>query len=173
MITMTSTYRNTCRNIFFSVGLMLALSFPMGVLAQFTTARVNGKVADISGAALAEATVKVEQVATRFTRVTASDKSGEFLFPALPVGQYQITVRLKGFNTYTQRGITLATNQNVTLPIELKVGSVDQNLTVTATATLVTTDSATLGQLIVQEDIFGLPLNNRFVQQLVFIVPGA
>ncbi len=59
------------------------------------------------------------------------------------------------------------------MPIQLKVGSVAQELTVTANATLVTTDSATLGQLIDQKDIVGLPLNNRYVQQLVFLVPGA
>ncbi len=161
------------RCLLFLLALSLDAAHPRCGWAQFTTARVNGTVADASGGALAGATVTVEQPATGFMRTTTSDNSGEFLFPTLPVGQYQITVTLNGFSTYTQQGITLATNQNVTLPIQLKVGSVDQKLTVTVNATLVTTDSATLGQLIGQKDIVGLPLNNRYVQQLVFLVPGA
>ena len=161
------------RCVLFLLALSLVAAYPGRGWAQFTTARVNGTVTDASGGALAGATITVEQTATGFMRTTTSDSSGEFLFPALPVGQYQITVTLNGFSTYTQQGITLATNQNVTLPIQLKVGSVDQKLTVTANATLVTTDSATLGQLIGQKDIVGLPLNNRYVQQLVFLVPGA
>jgi hypothetical protein len=153
--------------------LMLVLLFATPILAQFTTARVNGTVADASGAALAGSTITIEQVATRFTRSTTSGALGEFLFPALPVGQYQVTVTLKGFRTYTQQGVTLATNQSVTLPIQLQVGSVDEKLMVTANASLVTTDSATVGQLISQKDIVELPLSNRYVQQLVFLVPGA
>ena len=145
----------------------------MPMLAQFTTARLNGTVVDADGAALAGAAVTVEQVGTGFTRATSTGNSGEYLFPALPVGQYQITVTLNGFNTYTQQGITLSTNEAVTVPVQMAVGAVAQKVTVTANATMVTTDSATLGQLIGQKDIIGLPLNNRYVQQLVFLVPGA
>ena len=80
---------------------------------------------------------------------------------------------LNGFNTYMQQGITLSTNEAVTVPVKMAVGAVAQKVTVTANATMVTTDSATLGQVIGQKDIVGLPLNNRYVQQLVFLVPGA
>ncbi|MGB6934875.1 MAG: TonB-dependent receptor [Acidobacteriaceae bacterium] len=147
--------------------------FAMPMLAQFTTARLNGTVVDASGAALARAVVTVAQVGTGFTRTTSTGNSGEYLFPALPVGQYQITVTLNGFNTYMQQGITLSTNEAVTVPVKMAVGAVAQKVTVTANATMVTTDSATLGQVIGQKDIVGLPLNNRYVQQLVFLVPGA
>ncbi len=173
MTTMKAIFRSRCGEVCFYLGLMLVLSLAKPVLAQFTTARLNGTVVDAGGAALAGATVAVEQVGTGFTRATSTGSSGEYIFPALPVGQYQITVTLNGFNTYTQQGITLSTNEAVTLPVELKVGSVAQKVTVTANATLVTTDSATLGQVIGQKDIVGLPLNNRYAQQLVFLVPGA
>ena len=112
--------------------------------AQFTTARLNGTVADSSGSALVGANVKVNQVGTGYTQSMTSGASGEFLFPSLPVGSYQITVTMTGFNTYTQNGIALATNQTVTVPVQLKVGSVAQNVVVTANASMVTTDSATL-----------------------------
>jgi hypothetical protein len=141
--------------------------------AQFTTARLNGTVADLSGAAIAGASIKVEQLGTGYSRTVTSGDSGEFLFPSLPVGTYRVTVTMAGFKTYTQNGIALATGQTVTVPIPLTVGSVAQNVVVNSNPTPVTTDSATLGQLIDQKTIVGLPLNNRYVQQLVFLVPGA
>src|ERR1035437_6694477 len=161
------------RTMLFCLEMALVCGFTMPMLAQFTTARLSGTVLDPSGAALPGATVTVQNELTTYKRDATTNNSGEYLFPALPVGQYRITVTLNGFNTYTQQGITLATNQNVTLPVYLTVGSVAQKVTVTANATLVTTDSATLGQIIGQKDIVGLPLNNRYVQQLVFLVPGA
>lgn len=142
-------------------------------MAQFTTARLSGTVVDSSGLAIPGATVDVVQEGTAYTQTTTTGSSGEYLFPSLPVGTYQITVNMSGFSTFSQQGVTLATGQAVTLPVQLKLGSVSQKVTVVGNAALVTTDSATLGQLISQKEIVSLPLNNRYVQQLVFLVPGA
>ena len=155
------------------LGLVVAFSLETSAWAQFTTARLNGTVVDSSGSNLVGAAVRVERNGTGYTRQLTSGSSGEFLFPSLPVGTYSITVTMTGFSTYTQRGIALDTNQTVTVPVKLTIGSVSQNVVVNANATLVTTDSATLNQLIDQKAIVGLPLNNRYVQQLVFLVPGA
>jgi Carboxypeptidase regulatory-like domain/TonB-dependent Receptor Plug Domain len=141
--------------------------------AQFTTARLDGAVVDSSGAGVVGAGVKIVQTGTGYSQLATSGASGEFVFPTLPVGTYQITVTMTGFDTYTQNGIALATGQTVTVPVKLTVGSVAQNVVVNANATMVTTDSATLGQLIDQKQIVGLPLNSRYVQQLVFLIPGA
>jgi hypothetical protein len=142
-------------------------------IAQFTTARLTGSAADSAGAAVAGATVQVEQVGTGFTRSDTTDASGQFLFPSLPVGNYRVQVTQPGFESFIQTGITLATGQTVTLPIKLKVGSVSSNVTVEANASMVTTDAPALGQLIDQKQIVNLPLSSRYVQQLVFLVPGA
>lgn len=142
-------------------------------VAQFTTARLTGSAVDSAGSAVAGATVQVEQLGTGFTRSDTTDASGQFLFPSLPVGTYRVQVAQPGFESFIQTGITLATGQTVTLPIRLKVGSVSSNVTVEANALMVTTDAPTLGQLIDQKQIVNLPLSSRYVQQLVFLVPGA
>ncbi len=161
----------------FSLPLLLALLLIVATgrpaWAQFTTAQLNGTVVDASGLALIGARIEVEQVETGYKAFLSSGPSGEFLFPSLPVGTYRITVSMAGFTTYQQSGIVLATSQAVTVPIHLNVGSVAQQVTVTANAAMVTTDSATLGQLISEKQIQGLPLNDRYVQQLVFLIPGA
>jgi hypothetical protein len=155
------------------MGLVLAAGFGTHAWAQLTTARLGGTVLDPSGLALAGATVTVQNELTTYTRDTTTSSSGEYLFPVLPVGNYQITVTMTGFTSYMQKGIGLQVGQSVSLPVQMKLGTVAQQVTVTADASMVTTDSATLGQLITQKEIVELPLNGRYAQQLVFLVPGA
>lgn len=131
---------------------------------QFTTARLSGTVVDSSGSAIAGAAVVVNQLGTAYKQSTTTSSPGEYVFPSLPVGTYQITVTMPGFQSLTQRGVVLAVGQSVTVPIRLEVGSVQQNILVTADASLVTTDSPTLGQLISQQEVAQLPLNGRYAQ---------
>jgi len=141
--------------------------------AQFTTARLGGTVLDPAGLALVGATVTAQDELTSYKKDTTSNSSGEYSFPVLPVGTYQVTVTAAGFVPYTQKGIVLEVGKSVSLPVQMKLGSVAQQLTVTADASMVTTDSATVGQLITQKEVAELPLLGRYAQQLVFLVPGA
>jgi hypothetical protein len=141
--------------------------------AQFTTARLGGTVLDPAGLALVGATVTAQDELTSYKKDTTSNSSGEYSFPVLPVGTYQVTVTATGFVPYTQKGIVLEVGKSVSLPVQMKLGSVAQQLTVTADASMVTTDSATVGQLITQKEVAELPLLGRYAQQLVFLVPGA
>ena len=142
-------------------------------LAQFTTARLSGTVTDRTNAALPGATVTVEQSTTGYQQTAKTGASGDYLFPSLPVGTYELTVRMTGFTTYVQKGIVLSVGQAATQNVPLLVGSVSEQVTVQANASMVTTDEPTVGQLIDQKSIVGLPLNGRQAQQLVFLVPGA
>ncbi len=141
--------------------------------AQFTTARLNGVVTDSTGSVISGATVTIQDEATGYTQSAATGDTGAYLFPSLPVGTYRLTVTMQGFATYQQNGIVLTVGQSATQDVKLSVGQVAQKIVVNANATLVTTDSPTVGQLVAQKDIVGLPLNGRDVQQLVFLAPGA
>lgn len=161
------------RATFLFFGMLLVCGLTMPMLAQFTTARLSGAVFDPSGLALAGATVTVQNELTTYKRDTTTDSSGEYLFPVLPVGNYQLTVTMTGFVTYIQKGIELQVDKSVSLPVQMKLGTVSQQVTVNADASMVTTDSATIGQLITQKEVVELPLNGRYAQALVFLVPGA
>lgn len=167
----SSVHRSHCTLAF--IVILAAMLYTLPAAAQFTTARLSGTVVDSSGLPVVGATVTAVQQGTVYTQTVKTGSSGEYLFPGLPVGTYQVTVEMTGFSTFSQRGVTLSTGQAVTLPVQLKLGSVSQKVTVVGNAALVTTDSPTLGQLINQKEIVSLPLNNRYVQQLVFLVPGA
>ena len=142
-------------------------------LGQYTTARLSGTVQDNSGAAVPGATVTVEQVGTGYKQQVKSGAAGEYLFPSLPVGEYQLTVEMTGFNTYLQKGIALQVGQAATQQIKLVVGTVTQQVTVEGNTNQVTTDDAAIIQVIDQKSMESMPLNGREAQQLVFLVPGA
>jgi hypothetical protein len=140
--------------------------------AQFTTASLSGNVLDASGAAVPDAKVTIVNLATGFSQTVNSGPSGDYLFPRLPVGSYKLTVEKEGFATYTQSGIQLAVNQAATQAVTLNVGSISQQVAVTGDASLVTTESATVSQVVNQRQIVDLPLDGRQVQQLVFLSAG-
>ncbi|MGH9403072.1 MAG: TonB-dependent receptor domain-containing protein, partial [Terriglobia bacterium] len=157
-----------------------AIAFTVAILllcaglasAQYTTASLGGTVTDTSGAVVPGAKVTVENTGTGYRRIAATGPAGAYLFPNLPVGAYTLAVRKAGFSTYVQRGITLTVNQAATQMIKLQVGQVAQQVVVQSNTPLVTTQSATLGQLVNQRSIVDLPLNGRDVQQLVFLAAG-
>ncbi len=153
---------------------LLALAFLLcgRAQAQFTTASLSGNVLDASGAAVPGAKVGVVNLETGFTQAVITGSTGEYLFPRLPVGSYKLTVEKEGFSTYTQSGIQLAVNQAATQAVTLNVGSIAQQVAVTGDAALVTTDSATVSQVVNQRQIVDLPLDGRQVQQLVFLSAG-
>jgi len=130
-------------------------------------------VVDSDGKAVTGAAVTVRSHDTGFTQSASSGSSGEYLFPSLPVGTYQLTVVMNGFSIYLQNGLLLTVNQAATQNVVLRVGQVAQQITVNANSSLVTLDSPAVGQLVDQQSIVSLPLNGREVQQLVFLTPGA
>jgi outer membrane receptor protein involved in Fe transport len=121
---------------------------------------------------VAGAAIKVQDVGTGYSQTANSTSAGQYLFPSLPVGTYQITVSMAGYNRYVQKGIVLSVNQAASQDVQLQVGMVEQQVVVNANSSLVTTDSATVGQLIDEKEIEELPLNGRYVQELVFLAPG-
>jgi hypothetical protein len=129
-------------------------------------------VLDSSGASLPGAQVTVRNVDTSLTQTVTTDAAGAFLFSRLPVGTYQLTVEKAGFTTYVQSGMELTVNQTANQTVTMQVGQVTEKVTVEANAELVTTRSATGGQLVNQRLVVDLPLNGRGAQSLVFIAPG-
>jgi hypothetical protein len=140
--------------------------------AQYTTASLGGTVHDPVGAVVPEAEVTAENEGTGLSRTATTRSDGTFLFPALPVGQYKLTVKKSGFETYMQTGIILTVNEVATQTVTLKVGTVTQTVTVSANAEALTTRTSTLDQLVDQKRIMDLPLDGRQAQELLFLASG-
>ena len=168
--------KRTSHELLYSFALVAVVAamliVPNRVAGQFTTASLSGNVVDQSGAAIPDAKVTVQNVDTGFSQTVSTGPAGDYLFPRLPVGKYKLTVEKEGLQTYVQSGIELAVNQAATQKIAMSVGAISQQVTITGDASVVTTESATVGQVINQRQIVDLPLDGRQVQQLVFLSVG-
>jgi hypothetical protein len=144
----------------------LAVAFVLPVsavlaFAQLPTGTILGVVRDATGAVLPGSSVTLRNANTGATRTTVSDEAGAYRVPALPVGRYDITVELPGFNTALQRGVELAVTQEAVVNFTLQVGATTQQVEVSAEAVQVDTTSSSLGGLVNETKISELPLNGR------------
>ncbi len=165
--------RAQCKPAFLLSSLFLTVMWATTALAQYTTARLSGTVEDNTGAAVPGASVIVEQAGTGYKQEVKSGAAGEYLFPSLPVGSYQLTVEMAGFRTYVQKGIGLEVGQSASQKVTLAVGAITQQVTVEGSSNQVTTDDSAVVQVIDEKSMDSMPLNGREAQQLVFLVPGA
>jgi hypothetical protein len=165
--------RVQCKSAFLFSSLLLTVMWATTALAQYTTARLSGTVQDNTGAAIPGARVIVEQAGTGYKQEVKSGAAGEYLFPSLPVGSYQLTVEMTGFSTYVQHGIGLEVGQSASQKVTLVVGAITQQVTVEGSSNQVTTDDSAISQVIDEKSMESMPLNGREAQQLVFLVPGA
>jgi len=142
------------------------------LLAQSTGGRIIGRVADSTGAVLANAKVTVVNEATGVSLETQTNSSGDYVFPQVSVGTYRLEVDLAGFKKNVQRGVTLDLNQVLTVNANLQVGATQETVEVTSAAPLVDTTSTQLGAVMDQAQVSTLPLNSRDTYQLLQLQPG-
>src|SRR5215831_8678297 len=97
--------------------------------------QLSGIVTDDAGAAVPGAVVTVTQVLSKQARSFVTQMTGTFSFPGLLTGDYDLHIEKPGFKAYNQRGITIAAQENLSLPeIRLTIGEVNTSITVQAEA---------------------------------------
>src|SRR5260370_30518108 len=142
------------------------------LLGQGIRATLVGRITDASGAVIPHAKVKVVNVATNESRTAEASDTGDFALPQLGPGEYSLTVEQPGFNTEIRRGISLETGQEARVDITLTAGSLTQEISVSAAAPLVSSENATVGNVVEQKKIVELPLNGRDYLQLAQLHPN-
>ncbi|HKW35651.1 MAG TPA: TonB-dependent receptor [Candidatus Acidoferrum sp.] len=151
--------------------LLAAVLFLAGsVWAQFT-ASIQGTIVDQSGAAVGQAKVDLVNTVTRVTATTTTDASGSYRFLSLAPGSYKITVEAKGFSK-SETSFTLETNENLNLPISLKVGAATESVVVTAEPPLLNTAETRNQQTLEAQELSALPLPGRNMLALISVAPG-
>jgi hypothetical protein len=140
--------------------------------AQLTTGTISGTITDETGGALPGATVNVKHVETGATRSLVTNDRGRYEAPNLPVGTYEVTAELSGFGTANRRGVDISVGRNAVIDLTLKIGGLQEDVTVTGDAPLLETTSATVRNLIDEKTVEDLPLINRDLTQLTFLQPG-
>ncbi|HUJ20998.1 MAG TPA: carboxypeptidase regulatory-like domain-containing protein [Bryobacteraceae bacterium] len=139
---------------------------------QRNTAGLYGRVTDQQNASVPGAEITLLHVETGIARTAQSNEAGDFEFPAIPVGAYNLTVRKQGFSTVEQKDIVLQVNDNRRVDVALAIGEVTTTVNVEAAAAAVDTSSATLKDTVDSRRVVDLPLNGRNLADLAFLVPG-
>src|SRR5713226_5675265 len=141
--------------------LLLLLAVPAMLLSQVATGNIRGTVVDASEAVVPNVTVTLANVNTGWRRTVATNDAGDFNAPSMPLGDYQITAELAGFQKKVITGINLQVDQTATIRIVLEPGAVSQSIEVNAAAPLLDSQTSSLGQVIENKRILELPLNGR------------
>ncbi|MBI4908344.1 MAG: TonB-dependent receptor [Acidobacteria bacterium] len=142
------------------------------LMAQTFQAQITGVVQDPTGAVIPNAKITATNVATGVVFSTESNALGIYRLPALPPAQYRLTATTIGFKSFEQGPITLQVNDVVEIQITLQVGDASEKVQVSASAELLQTATATVGQVVNTRAIENLPLNVRDPLALVGLTAG-
>ena len=140
--------------------------------AQVERGTISGIVHDATAAVVPNAAVTVKNVNTGIVVSVSSSQAGEYVAPNLIPGEYTVTVTQAGFNTTNVTGIVLHVDERLVADVTLAVGAVNQSVEVGATAPLLQSESASVGNVITRREVSQLPLNGRSVYQLAYLNPG-
>ncbi len=150
----------------------LALLLGAGQLFCQTTGDVRGLVVDPSGAVVSGAKITAVLKGEGTERHAATDATGQFTVPTLPVGSYTIRVQAPGFKTFEQSDVAVDIGRVAQINASLELGQSTQIVTAEASAPLVETTSTQLGAVMNSTSVVNLPLNTRDTYQLLQLQPG-
>lgn len=151
----------------------LVLFFAAGAFAQTaSTTSLVGTVTDSGGGAVAGARVTAVNQNTQDTYNTTTNDQGFYRIEFVRVGTYTITIEQSGFQKFAKTDILVETNRTVRNDAQLSVGSVSESVTVEATASVIRTDDASVGEIISTREISDLPLNGRDAMKLAITTAG-
>lgn len=156
-----------------SLALALALiAFSASPLvAQQASSGMQGKVVDESGLPLPGVTIVVTHAQSGMFRQVVSNADGTYYLTGVLPGPYKIVAELSGFNKF-ERSIQLTVGNVSAIDITLRVGGLEESVTVTGQAPLVDTQTTQVGANINQEELAALPIANRNWTMAVGLTPG-
>src|SRR2546430_9544618 len=114
----------------------MLLAIPAMPLFAQTFGEITGHITDATGAAQPGATISITNVATNAVRTAASTESGDYTFPAVAPGVYNVKVEQAAFKVATTNNVQVQVQQTVRLDFTLQVGQVSESIEVTGSAQL-------------------------------------
>lgn len=157
------------------ISLCLILLLPLWAApagAQFANADLAGVVSDPDGAPLPGATVQAVSDTTGQVRTTVSSANGAYAINGLQPGIYTVTIRLDGFQTRTVPNVQLRVGQETRLNASLRLGAIEETLTVTGEAPTVEVTSKEIGGTLTTQEFEFLPTQNRSALLFAALLPG-
>lgn len=159
------------RSVFIFLSLVLGL-IGTGRAQHTFRGGINGVVTDQSGAVIAGAKVEVINAGTNATLATLSSSAGEYSFPELSLGKYDLVASASGFQSEKVKGVMVSAGVIFTQPMKLTVASSAETVEVAADAYTLDTTTTTQTTIIDAQAVDDAPLNGRDFTQLATLTPG-
>jgi hypothetical protein len=129
-------------------------------------------VKDTSGAVLPGVTVEAASPALiEKSRTVVSDGTGQYRFVDLKPGTYSVTFTLSGFNAFKRDGVELAGDFTATINADLKVGALEETITVSGESPILDVQSVQRQRVMTAEVVEAVPTGKYFVN-LGILIPG-
>lgn len=148
------------------------LLFPCPSSAQSTYGTILGNVTDATGASIPAANVMLINTDTQERRTATSSNAGDYQFPNLVPGNYEVDFEKPGFATFKRQGIVITVQASVRIDAKMQIGDVNQTISIDTSLPLLETQPGALGQLIEGKQVQEMPLNGRNVFNLLTLAPG-
>jgi hypothetical protein len=141
---------------------------------QAVNGTLLGTLTDSSGAVVPGAQVTITETGTAIPHSTQSNASGNFVFPNLPPGNYNVTSEAHGFKKETRTSVRVDVNTTVRVDMTMQPGAVTETVEVSGAVPLLKTDRADVSQNIEAAQLEQLPVGgaNRNFQNFLALVPG-
>ena len=149
-----------------------ALLLPAAAGAQQGGSAIRGRVTDEQHAVLPGVAIVVTHEESGTVRETVTGPDGTYLVPGLVPGPYRITAQLAGFSRLTQPDVVLRIGATLQVDLTLRLGAMEENVTVTAESPQVDLTSAQVGGNVTSGEIESLPSGSRNFTGLVALLPG-
>jgi len=148
------------RSVFVAAGSLLISLWLLAPVAfgQGGTGTITGTVTDPTGLAVAGANAEAKNADTGVVYSGASTSAGNYAIANVPVGTYELTVKVPGFKTYTHTNLTIAATQVLKEDIPLQVGETTESITVEAQASLLQAETGDVTHIVTLEQMDDLPL---------------
>src|SRR5215471_9483251 len=140
--------RSSCVVVF-----LVGLAMSPALMAQSASGTILGSVHDATGASIPAATVGIVNQQTGFRREVPTDSNGDYELPYVPLGDYVVSAKAKGFKSIDRSGVTLVVDQKARIDFTLTIGDVSETFTVTEAAPLVKSDSSEMGEVVQQKTV--------------------
>jgi hypothetical protein len=142
------------------------------VMAQQGGSAIRGLVTDEQQGVLPGVAITITHVENGNVRETSTGADGTYLVPSLVPGPYRVSAQLEGFNRLLREDVVLRIGSTLQVDLMLRVGSMAENVTVTAEAPQVDLTSAQVGGAVSTGEIENLPSGSRNFTGLVALLPG-
>jgi len=155
----------------FGLVLVLILGLTYTVFAQRQTGSIAGTVYDSEGSPLPGATVTVSGSSLMGSLSFVTSSAGTFRFPALPPGNYKLTVELSGFKTIILENVIVNVGKTTTISVNMEIAKIEEEVTVTAPAPTVDVTASKVSVNYTKDLLKHVPMR-RDLYDIISSAPG-